>query len=96
MDRRKFLLATAGTTTLAGCSGLLESESGPSVADHFGTDGVENQPVLGEDLSAADNVVVAFLDPSCNICADFHSDGYEDLRPKLIEPGEIAFVARHV
>lgn len=96
MERRKFMASSAGTISLAGCADVLGTNSGPPKGEHFGTDGLENQPTFGKPPSKADNLVVAFEDPSCAICADFHADGYEDLRSELIDSNEIGYVKRHV
>ncbi|WP_331232799.1 DsbA family protein [Natronorarus salvus] len=61
--------------------------------DHPAASGIGGSPVLGPDPSSAPAVIVAFDDPSCPNCADFHRGAFQDLRADT-DAGELSFVWR--
>ena len=94
MNRRRYLtLAGAGVVgALAGCGGSGDSGSGgQSIDEHPAAAGLENQPRQG-DLGG--HVVLAFEDPSCTTCRNFHRDVVPDIESNIVEPGLGAYVVR--
>jgi protein-disulfide isomerase len=101
--RRDYLLGlgTATTAALAGCSGVLggdgsstDDDGGQSLADHPATAGLDAQPRHGPAPSEATGVIVAFEDPSCPRCRTFEQNTVPEVRSKLVDPGDAAFVFR--
>lgn len=82
------------TTTTGSDAGGESSPSENSLAEHPGADGLESQPFLGADPTAAEAVIVAFEDPSCPTCRRFEHDTLPTLRSELLEPGRASFVFR--
>ena len=98
VTRRRVLgsLAAGGVAVAGG--GAIQftrsSSSSDSLSEHPSTDGIEKQPVLGSPVSEADNVIVAFEDPSCPSCAQFKLRVFPRLKKKYIESGNLSFVFR--
>jgi protein-disulfide isomerase len=100
--RRDYLLGlgTATTAALAGCAGGLggggasNTDDGRSLAAHPATAGLDAQPRHGPDPTDATGVIVAFEDPSCPRCRTFERNTVPEVRSKLVEPGDAAFVFR--
>jgi len=93
MDRRRFVtLAGAGVVgSLAGCGGNGGGESGQSIEDHPAAVGLDAQPRRG-DLDG--HVVLAFEDPSCTTCRNFHRNTLPDIQSNIVDPGLGAYVVR--
>jgi protein-disulfide isomerase len=95
MHRRRFLgLAGAGIASgLAGCGGGGGSSGGggQTVDDHPAAAGLNAQPRQG-DLGS--HVVLAFEDPSCTTCRNFHENTVPDIQSNIVEPGLGAYVVR--
>jgi len=94
MDRRRYLaLAGAGVVgALAGCGASGGSGSGgQSIDDHPAAAGLEDQPRRGE---LGGHVVLAFEDPSCPTCRNFHQQTLPDIESNIVEPGLGAYVVR--
>lgn len=95
MDRRRFVtLAGAGVVgSLAGCGGGGGSDGGggQSIEDHPAAAGLESQPRLGE---LGGHVVLAFEDPSCDLCGRFHENTVPEIESNIVEPGLGAYVVR--
>jgi len=91
MERRRFLtLAGVGVAgSLAGCGG--GSQGGQSIADHPAAANLAAQPHRG-DLEG--HVVLAFEDPSCDLCRRFHQNTLPEVRSNIVEPGLGAYVVR--
>lgn len=91
MKRRAFLGTTA---VIAGVgAGCLGSANTSPDQDHPATRSLAGAPALGGNLSSVDSLIVAFEDPSCRICARFHTSTLPDLRANLIGE-DVAFVYR--
>ena len=95
MHRRRFLgLAGAGIAGgLAGCGGGGGSSGGggQTVDDHPAAAGLDAQPRRG-DLGG--HVVLAFEDPSCPTCRNFHQQTLPDIQENIVDPGLGAYVVR--
>jgi protein-disulfide isomerase len=91
MDRRRFLaLAGAGVVGgLAGCGG--GGSGGQSIEDHPAAAGLDAQPRRG---SLDGHVVLAFEDPSCSMCRNFHRNTVPDIQSNIVDPGLGAYVVR--
>lgn len=100
----------SATALLAGCGGNSDGDgngggtdtspdgtdgsSGFDLPDHDALAGIESQPYLGPPPGEANGLVVAFEDPSCPTCANFHADVLPKIRSNLTEPGRATFVIR--
>lgn len=91
MKRRRYLAATtAALVAGAGCLGNDRQADG----DIHRTATAFDVPLwLGADPEAADSLIVGFEDPSCSICASFHSSTLPELRDDPLGDG-VAFVYR--
>lgn len=104
--RREFVAGAAGTSAgLAGCLGddgtgddRTPGESGTpwSMPDHAALGDVAGQPRLGPEPGTAPGLVVAFEDPSCPACRQFHERTLPTLRSELVDTGRATFVFRGV
>ncbi len=65
-----------------------------TLAGHPGTAGLESQPYQGADPTAAEAVIVAFEDPSCQTCRRFERETLPTIRSELLDPGTASFVFR--
>jgi protein-disulfide isomerase len=94
MQRRKFLALTAGG--IAGLSGCLGGDSGSDEdrSEHPATRNLDAQPSLGPDPADADNLLVAFGDPSCPTCRRFETRTFPRIRSELVDSGDAAYVFR--
>jgi len=92
--RRRALIATvgAGIGGLAGCLGGGDDASARD--DHPAAQDLDAQPSLGPDPADADNLLVAFEDPSCPTCGRFETETFPRIREEMVEPGDAAFVFR--
>lgn len=70
-----------------------EEDGGNTPEDHPATDGIEDQPTLGDPASAT-GTIVEFSDPGCGVCAAFHDGNFQEIESELVEPGEAAVVFR--
>ena len=93
MHRRRYLtLAGAGVVgALAGCGGRSGGNGGQSIDDHPAAAGLDSQPRRG-DLGG--HVVLAFEDPSCSTCRNFHERTVPEIESNVVEPGLGAYVVR--
>ena len=95
MDRRRFLtLAGVGVAgSLAGCGGSGGSGGGggQSIEDHPAAANLAAQPRRG---TLDGHVVLAFEDPSCDLCRRFHENTLPAVRSNIVEPGLGAYVVR--
>ena len=64
---------------------------GQSIEDHPAAANLAAQPRRG-DLDG--HVVLAFEDPSCNLCRRFHRNTVPELQSNVVEPGLGAYVVR--
>jgi len=91
MRRRSILaLAGGGIASLSGCLG--GSDEGRS--DHPATRKLDAQPSLGPDPADADNLLVAFGDPSCPTCRRFETETLPTIRSELVNSGDATYVFR--
>lgn len=80
--------AAALAGSLAGCS----DDEQQSFEDHAASDGIADQPTLGD--SAAPATIVGFEDPSCVSCKRFEMETFPTIKRDLIDPGNATFVYR--
>lgn len=102
MERRKFLSITAssGLAATAGCIGPLTDDGNqtqmtgdyahPSMAD------ISDLPTIGPSPEDSDALIVAFEDPACPICANFHNGPFQELKDNYITSGDLTFIHRGI
>lgn len=90
MDRRRFL-ALAGAGVVGGLAGCGGGSGGQSIEDHPAAAGLDAQPRRG---SLDGHVVLAFEDPSCSMCRNFHRNTVPDIQSNIVDPGLGAYVVR--
>ena len=63
--------------------------------DHPAAAGIDQSPVIGPGPTSAPAAIIAFDDPSCPNCADFHQGAFQDLQSDA-DAGSLSFVWRGV
>ena len=69
-------------------------DDGNALANHPAAAGLDAQPRLGPAPAEAKAVIVAFEDPSCPRCRNFEQNTAPEIKSKLVDTGDAAFVFR--
>lgn len=96
MERRDFLATSAsiGALLTTGCIGSKNQYEGEYA--HPSMNQSSEQPRLGSEPDSSNALIVAFEDPACPICANFHNGVFQELKQDHIEEGNLTFIYRGI
>lgn len=90
--------ATTSAAVLGGAvvTGALGGGGDESLETHPAAASLGDQPTLGPTPGTAEGTIIAFEDPSCPSCARFELNTFPELKSRLIDTGDVSFVARSI
>ncbi|MDY6775592.1 MAG: DsbA family protein [Halobacteria archaeon] len=85
---------TEASDSGSGSGSESQSDATETFESHSSTNGIQDEPYLGDSPSETQAVIVSFEGPGCPFCARFDDNTFPQIKSELIDTGKVTYYSR--